>query len=51
MSVYGEEAGDADLVDIVGESNSRYPRDKSGAHVIGYGGRDRYGVVGGREIL
>ena len=46
MSGGGAEAGDAALEEIVGVDRYIYPRDKSGAHGIGYGGGDRDGRVG-----
>ena len=51
MSGSGAEARDTALVEMVGASHSRYPRDKSGAHRIGYGGRYGDRGFGGRDRL
>ena len=51
MSGDGAEARNETLAEMVGSSHSEYPRDKSGAHRIQYGGGDRYGVIGGRDRL
>ena len=51
MSGGGVEAGTESIQEILGEVRSGYPGDKGGACSSGGGGRDGYGIFGGRGRL